>query len=180
MNTPIATRARGPSRKPRGIALVEVLVAMVVLSLGLLGIGKLVMTALKANDSAYMRSQATVLAYAILDDMRANRQVAMTQGYDTSMSAYSGTSYSCVTAVCSPADLAQFDVAQWKQQLGAAPAVAVGVLPGGNGSIVTATTVTNQTTATITVQWNDALAQDVYTQTTGTLTPMTVTLETIL
>ena len=67
MNTPVATLSRGLSRKPRGIALVEVLVAMVVLSLGLLGIGKLVMTALKANDSAYMRSQATELAYAILD-----------------------------------------------------------------------------------------------------------------
>lgn len=157
----------------------EVLVAMVVLSLGLLGIGKLVMTALKANDSAYMRSQATALAYAILDDMRANRQVAMTQGYDVSMSYYAGTTFSCVTATCTTAELAQFDVAQWKQKLGAAPGVA-GVLPGGNGSVVTAAIATNQTLATITVQWNDALAQDVYTKTTGTLTPMTITLETIL
>lgn len=53
-----------------GFTLVEVLVALVVLSIGLLGIGKLVMFASRANDSAYLRSQATALAYSILDDMR--------------------------------------------------------------------------------------------------------------
>ena len=181
MNTPVATRARGPSRKSRGIALVEVLVAMVVLSLGLLGIGKLVMTALKANDSAYMRSQATALAYAILDDMRANRQTAMAQGYDVSMSApYSSLNYTCYAGACSPAELAQYDVEQWRQKLGAAAPTVAGVLPGGNGSIVTVTT-NNQTTATITVQWNDALAQDVYTTpASSTSSIMSISLETVL
>ena len=160
----------------------EVLVAMLILSIGLLGIGKLVMTALKANDSAYMRSQATALAYAILDDMRANRQTAMTQGYDVAMATpYSASSSMCYLATCTGTQLAEYDVSQWRLKLGADEPTVAGALPGGNGSIVTVTGTNNQTTATITVQWNDALAQDVYTTpASSTSSTMSITLETIL
>ena len=60
-----------------GFTLVEVLVSLVVLAIGLLGIAKLMLFSSHANDSAYLRSQATALAYEILDDMRANRQEAI-------------------------------------------------------------------------------------------------------
>jgi type IV pilus assembly protein PilV len=172
---------QGQSRPQRGFTLVEVLVALVVLGIGLLGVEKLVLTGLKANDSAYMRSQATALACAILDDMRANRQIAMTQGYDVSMTAYSVPSALCVQSSCTSEELAQYDVYQWKQRLGAASPSVAGALPGGNGSIVTVTGTNNQTTATITVQWNDALAQNVYTTpASSTSSPMSITLETVL
>jgi type IV pilus assembly protein PilV len=175
-----ASPLHNPLPAQRGFTLVEALVALLVLTIGLLGIGKLVMTALKSNDSAYMRSQATALAYAILDDMRANRQIAMTQGYDVSLAAYSTPSALCITASCSAQDLAAYDVYQWKQKLGADTKVP-GQLPGGNGSIVTSTGTNSQTTATITVQWNDALAQDVYTTpASSTSSPMSITLVTVL
>jgi len=165
----------------RGFTLVEALVSIVVLTLGMMGIGKLVMTALKSNDSAYMRSQATALAYAILDDMRANRQIAMSQGYDVAMTdAYSDPSATCLSATCNAQDLATYDVALWKQKLGADSATP-GQLPGGNGSIVTVTGTNNQTTATITVQWNDALAQAVYSPSASTTSsPMSIKLVTVL
>ena len=51
------------------------MVSLVVLSIGLLGIGKLVLFSARANDSAYLRGQATELAYEILDNMRANRAI---------------------------------------------------------------------------------------------------------
>ena len=66
-------RPPSPSADQRGATLIEVLVAMLVLSIGLLGLAGMQMTALKSNQSAYYRSQATVLAYDIIDRMRANR-----------------------------------------------------------------------------------------------------------
>jgi type IV pilus assembly protein PilV len=57
-----ATHATGSSR---GFTLVEVLVTLLVLSIGLLGIAKLLLVSSRANDSAYMRTQATALAYSL-------------------------------------------------------------------------------------------------------------------
>lgn len=71
----IATRhARG--RRQRGFTLVEVLVALIVLAIGLLGLAQLQARGLKFNQDAYVRSQATTLAYEIIDRMRSNRDSA--------------------------------------------------------------------------------------------------------
>lgn len=67
---PRSFAARGRSG---GFTLIEVLVALLVLSVGLLGIAGLQLTSLRSNHSAYLRSQATILAYDILERMRANR-----------------------------------------------------------------------------------------------------------
>src|ERR1700751_2065618 len=85
----------------RGFTLLEVLIAMLVMSIGLLGIGKLMMLSARANDSAYMRTQATALAYTILDAMRSNRQSALVRGYDTAMGVFPGPMACTVAAPCS-------------------------------------------------------------------------------
>ena len=56
----------------RGFSLIEVLVAVLVLAIGLLGLAGLQTRGLKASQSSYERSVATVYAYSILDAMRAN------------------------------------------------------------------------------------------------------------
>lgn len=61
----------------RGLTLVEILVALLVLSIGLLGLAALQTTSLRFNTSAYYRTQATALAYDLSDRMRANRQAAL-------------------------------------------------------------------------------------------------------
>lgn len=53
--------------------MIEVLVALVVLAIGLLGVAALQLTSLRSNHSSAMRSQATFLAYDIIDRMRANQ-----------------------------------------------------------------------------------------------------------
>jgi type IV pilus assembly protein PilV len=159
-----------------GFTLVEVMVSLVVLGIGLLGIAKLVLFSAHSNDSAYLRSQATELAYAILDNMRANRTIAMTQGYDTPLNTAPGVPGPCLgVGGCLPPALAQYDISMWLTRLAAA-------LPSGTGSIATVTTVAPVgTTATITVQWDDAAAQTVFGGTAqGAAAPMTVTLETVL
>jgi type IV pilus assembly protein PilV len=142
--------------------------------MGLLGIAKLVMVTAHANDSAYLRSQATQLAYEILDNMRANRQIAVAGGYDIALGTMPGNPGTCAGVVCTPANVALYDVYRWKQRLGVA--VQYGALPSGDGSVVTATAA-GQTTAAVTVQWDDSVAQ---TNFKGVAVPMKVTLESVL
>ncbi|HZX78205.1 type IV pilus modification protein PilV [Lysobacter sp.] len=64
-----------PSRQ-RGVGLIEVLISVLVMSIGLLGIAALQATALRSSQSSLERSQATVHSYAILETMRANLDAA--------------------------------------------------------------------------------------------------------
>jgi len=57
----------------RGTSLLEVLISLVILSLGLLGYAGLQSATIKNSHNAYLRTQATSLAYNVLDRMRANR-----------------------------------------------------------------------------------------------------------
>lgn len=57
----------------QGFTLVEVMVAVVILAIGLLGMATLMMSSLQSSESAYSRSQASLMAYDILDRMRANK-----------------------------------------------------------------------------------------------------------
>jgi prepilin-type N-terminal cleavage/methylation domain-containing protein len=56
-----------PTSRQSGFTLVEVLVSLVIFGVGMLGIGKLMLFASRANDSAYQRDQATALAYSMFD-----------------------------------------------------------------------------------------------------------------
>ena len=69
------------ARHQEGATLIEVLIAIVVLSIGLLGLAGLQVTSVQCNHSAYQRSQATLLAYDLADRMRANRTEALTNAY---------------------------------------------------------------------------------------------------
>ena len=164
------------SRSHSGFTLLEVLIALLVMSIGLLGIGKMMMLSARANDSAYMRSQATALAYTILDAMRANRSAAISQAYDTAQVV--PALLACATAQpgCTSAQVAQNDTALWNNALGAE-------LPGGTGTVITAiapdkSTGANNVTATITVTWLDTVAEQSFGNPTGTT--VSVVLETVL
>lgn len=166
-------------RRRNGFTLVEVLVTLLVLSIGLLGIEKLLLVSSRANDSAYLRTQATALAYSILDSMRANRQSAVSGGYSvTSSTTLTDPGVTCSTAgsPCDSATIAQYDLWQWKNDL------TTDLGPSGVGTIATANvtdplTGTTDVTATITVQWNDSVAQQSFGAATGNVS---ITLETML
>lgn len=69
-------------RRARGVTLLEVLISVLVLGVGLLGVAAMQANALKTNHSALQRSQAVMLAYFMLDAMRANRNAALAGDYD--------------------------------------------------------------------------------------------------
>lgn len=101
-------RLRTVPRSMRGVGLVEVLMAILVLTFGMLGIAAMQATSLRNGQSAMQRSQAVVQSYAILDSMRANPAVAKIGGYNLT------------TMTCDPpdrADLATNDLADWIEAL---------------------------------------------------------------
>ena len=65
-------------RRQHGVSLIEVLVTIVVLSIGLLGTAALQLATLQTHQGAYARTQATNIAYTIADLARANRSAVLT------------------------------------------------------------------------------------------------------
>ena len=125
-------------QKQKGFTLLEVLVAMVVLSVGLLGLAGLMGASMRNNQSASQRTQAAWLAYDVIDRMRVNRTaaVAVANNYNTTVGA----------TACTFAGLACADLNDWKATLANA-------LPAGDGSVA----VTALTGATrVVIQWNDS------------------------
>jgi type IV pilus assembly protein PilV len=99
----------------RGFSLIEVLVAVLVLAVGLLGVAGLQGVSVRNNHSAYMRTQATHLAYEIVDAMRANRNVALAGGYALAWNTVPSASDA----------IAQADLVAWRNRL-------TGLLPTGD------------------------------------------------
>ena len=69
--------------RERGVGLIEVLVAVLVLSVAFLGIAALQAMSLSTNNSAMARSMATMASYSILDAMRADLDAAKQGSYNT-------------------------------------------------------------------------------------------------
>jgi len=92
-----------------GVGLIEVLVAVLVLSIGFLGVAALQARALSTNNSAMARSMGTIASYSIIDAMRADLSHAKAGNYNVTV-----TGDACPTATTT---LANAQVAQWCNQL---------------------------------------------------------------
>lgn len=110
-----------------GFTLLEVLVTLVVVAIGLLGLAGLQLTALQNNHSAYMRSQATILAGDIIDRVKAN-SAAVTAGDYNEGTANQDTNCESASAGCSSAAMAGNDLYQWESALASQ-------LPNGKGVV---------------------------------------------
>ncbi len=104
-----------------GFTLIEVLVATLVLTVGILGVAAMQMVSFQTNQGAYMRSQAVYLAQDILDRMRANqdgyRSTTVYDDLDTSDDQTIPASPNCVgtTGGCTSLQMAQQDLREWSQ-----------------------------------------------------------------
>jgi type IV pilus assembly protein PilV len=154
MNLPAASTFR---KSQQGFTLLEVLVAVLVLSIGLLGMSALTMNVLRANDSSYFQSQAAILANAILDDMRANATEEIKNGsYNINFGTYPAKpSTSCDVGTCTSAQMAAYDLWAWTSRVAAEMPV-----DASSGGKISFNTTTNQ--ATVSVQWIDNRAQGVF------------------
>ena len=106
--------------------MMEILVTIVVLSIGLLGLSGLQLTALRSNQTAYLRSVATTLSYDISDRMRANMTAVTSGNYNAPTATQTAA---CLTnAGCTPAEMAQHDAFEWE-------AAIQNALPNGAGVV---------------------------------------------
>jgi type IV pilus assembly protein PilV len=124
--------ARPPmSRRAAGFTLIEVLVALIVLVLGVLGAAAMTLSSLKDSKQSGLRAQATALAYQLGDLMRANpgQVLAFTTTTPAAVS-------SCwISNGCTPAQMAQNDYFEWQLQAFGNGTTIPGVLPNGSGKV---------------------------------------------
>ena len=130
-----------PQNHPRrtlGFTLTEVLISLLVLGIGLLGLAALQARGVKFNHDAGSRSEATLLAYQIMDQMRANRAQA---------AAYLGSPDS---STCAPTTVSvQNDINCWYAAIGQ-------VLPAGTAQIAS----TGTDTYDVTIKWQERGARN--------------------
>jgi len=100
-------------RRQRGFSLVEVLIALVIMSVGMLGIAGLFVQSMQAGRTAMFRHHAVTLAGDVADRIRAN---------PTAGGAYAlgGVDSGCVAqgVDCSAPQMAANDIFLWSQQAG--------------------------------------------------------------
>ena len=105
--------------RPRGFTILEVLIALLVFSLGLLGMAGLLVISVKTNHSAYLRTQASFLAQSMGDRMRANTPRVWAGDYDGTYTGTTGDTDPCPGGTaCTRENIATRDKAQWETQLG--------------------------------------------------------------
>lgn len=134
------------SRKAQaGVGLIEVLVAVLILSIGFVGIAVMQARSLATNNSALARSMATVASYSIFDAMRADLAGAEAGNYNGTVAANACTAGTA---------LGTAQLYAWCNQLG----VALGASASTTGN-VNCTAVANSTAlCTVTIQFDDSRA----------------------
>ena len=102
-------------KKIRGFSMVELLVAVLVMGVGVLGVTGLQVVSLQNNRDALLRSEALQLAYDILDRMRVNAA----GNYDgVAFDDEPAAPTDCFANTCSAGQMTGFDLAVWKCGLG--------------------------------------------------------------
>ena len=131
-DTPSPVRSvRGPRARAlssaSGFTLIEVMVALIVLVLGVLGAAAMTLSAIRDTKQSGLRSQASALAYELSDLMR------MSPGQETVFtgSVPSSGVATCWTTGCSPADMAKNNYYEWVAKLRGTSGMPNSGLPNG-------------------------------------------------
>jgi type IV pilus assembly protein PilV len=145
-------------RRSAAFTLVEVMVALIVLSIGLLGIASMQAMALSSTSNARMRSLAAIEATSLASTMHTNRAYWATSApasftvvdgviSDTVLKT-TGVDCTSTTTPCTPARLAAYDTQRWAGALGA-------VLPHPSATI-TCPVATVPMNCTIYITWAES------------------------
>lgn len=140
----------------RGMTLIETLVALVIMSVGLLGIAALQVESVKSARSATLRTKAVAFAVDMAEKMRANRVATLAGDYLVD-AGDAGANRDCAdddeggaTVACTAAEMAAHDVWLWKQRI----ANPQSGLPGAAEATITTDDAANPT-FTIAIAWEE-------------------------
>lgn len=130
-----------------GFSMIELLIALLILAIGLFGMATLMMSSMKSNQNAAVRSQASWLAYDIIERMRLNANLAINNNnYVTGAADAVPANPGCKAAGCTAVNTAQTDLFEWKTLLAQA---------GLGGAIARA-----GNSYTVTITWQDINTSD--------------------
>ena len=155
-----------PAQKGKGFTLIEILVSLLIISVGLLSFALLQAESLKATHTSMQRTKAVSFATDMLERIRANTK-AINQ-YDDANAAPANLNCSDAQAAvngvnCTPVQMANFDVWDWERNLIFDDATDQrGGIVGGAGSI-TVTGVNTPYSVSINITWNDRKDANSYT-----------------
>ncbi len=143
MRTKRHTLKGSGSIRMQGFNLVEVLIALIIMSVGMLGIAGLYVYSMQAGRTSLFRHQAVTLAGDVADRIRANPRAVGAY-------ALAGADNNCVGGGvdCTPAEMAANDIFLWQQQ-------AVDTLPTGAVAVVFVDNAPAPPTYAITVSWTE-------------------------
>ena len=150
-------------KNSKGFTIVEVLVAMIILAIGVLGLGVMQLSSLQNTRGGQMRSQATVLAYDIIDSMRSNLTAVTAGHYNSANRTGNAGPTQCYGAAAnfSGQDMANADLDRWKT------ALRLNLPPAGWGTVTT-TDAVDTSVVSVTVNWTDSYTPDGFEQLTLT------------
>lgn len=147
----------------RGFSLLEVMIALVIFSVGILGMAGLLMLSVRTNHSAYLRSQAGFLAQGIGDRMRLNMPALWTDAYNLTYPV-TGTAPGCTAAApCTIAEIVTRDSILWSNslsQLLPAPTASIGCTLNAGALMPTPAEIVERAPfnglCTVTITWSEA------------------------
>lgn len=147
----------------KGVSIVEALVALVILSVGMLGIASLYLMSVQSNRTAQTRTAAVQLINDMADRIRSNH-LAMSK-YALTLGATPPTATDCSTAVCTPDKMAAYDLRAWYDNaIGNANHVLPKSASGANGQLgITYTagaTSSDPERLVLTIQWKEPGSDD--------------------
>jgi len=136
-------RRNRPTKLQRGFSLVEVLIALIILSVGMLGIAGLYVQSMQAGRTSMFRHNAVTLVGDIADRIRANPSAG------AAYTATTGVDNDCVggDVNCTPAEMAAQDIDLWQEQADAS-------LPNGTVTVTLDSSVVPPSYQ-ITVGWDE-------------------------
>ena len=108
-------RRPNSQKKHQGFTLIEVLVSLLIMTLGIVGVLKMQTQSLKSNQRAYFRTQADLLSRDMLARMQANKMEARNGKYV--VDAKPASTPNCQTTECSAVQLRKWDLHQWYEQV---------------------------------------------------------------
>lgn len=134
----------------RGFSLIEVLIALVILAVGLLGMASLMLNSLQSSQSASMRSQASLYAYDIIERIRANPEAVTSTAYVLESRSTPTTLTTC--SPCTPQQRATRDISEWLSNLFSPQAG----IPGASASIQRIANAGVPTIFDINISWDES------------------------